>query len=76
MPQYEIMKLGTYLVQKGLLTQEQAQEALEEQQRRSSENPELLGPRFGRVAIDLGYISERPLERAFLDKTQEEMSSG
>lgn len=47
------IKLGDLLVKKGLITQEQLIISLDEQQR--------SGRKFGRVAIDLGFISEDKL---------------
>lgn len=62
------MKFGTFLVENQYLTQDQAEEVLEAQ--KFSKMPGDFKERFGRIAVNKGYISEERLRRAFLDKSR------
>lgn len=62
------MRIGTYLISKGLLTKRQAQEVLNEQ---ATEGPGLR-ERFGRIAVRRGFVTEQQMNHAFLQKEREE----
>ena len=62
------MRIATYLIDKGLLTVEQAQEVMTEQEKKGGG----LKDRFGRIAVNKGYISEKVLNKAVTDKEREE----
>jgi hypothetical protein len=63
-----LMRIGTYLVKKGLLTLDQANEIMREQSKRRGMSRE----RFGRIAVNKGYISEEAMTKAFLEKSRED----
>jgi hypothetical protein len=62
------MKLGSYLVKNGFLTLDQAKEVIAAQQGGQGVSKE----RFGRIAIKLGYISEKMLNRVVMQKEKQE----
>ncbi len=62
------MRLATYLIAKKLLTVEQAQLVLAEQEKQGSR----MHDRFGRIAVKKGYIKEADLNKAILAKEREE----
>ncbi len=62
------MRIATYLIDKGLLTVEQAQEVMTEQEKKGGG----LNDRFGRIAVNKGYITEKALNKAVTDKEREE----
>ncbi len=62
------LKLASYLIKKGLLSVEQAQDVLQEQSHSNGPGREM----FGRIAVRKGYISEKVLNRAVLEKEREE----
>jgi len=62
------MKLATFLIQKGLISVDQAQQIMKEQE--TMKGP--IKERFGRIAVKKGYISESALTRAILAKEREE----
>lgn len=64
------MKLATYLIQNGYLTVEQAQEVMQAQETSKKKKKE----RFGRIAVNKGFISEQRLNHAVLEKEREEFS--
>jgi hypothetical protein len=61
------MKLATWLVSKKLLTVEQAQKVMQEQEKQKG-----IHDRFARIAVTLGYISEGQLNRAVMAKEKDE----
>jgi hypothetical protein len=61
------MKLASWLVSKKLLTVEQAQKVMEEQEQSKG-----IRDRFGRIAVKMGYITEAQLNRAVLAKEKDE----
>jgi hypothetical protein len=61
------MKLATWLVSKKLITVEQAQRVMQEQQKQGG-----IHDRFGRIAVRLGYITEPQLDRAVMAKEKDE----
>jgi len=63
------MKLGTYLVKNGFISLDQAQKILEVQQKGDDGSNK---QRFGRIAINLGYLSEKMLNRIVLEKERKE----
>ena len=65
-PHAKDTRIAKYLVIKGLLTEEQAKEILKEQ----SKDP--LRARFGRIAVQKGYITEKALNTAMMEKYQSE----
>ncbi len=62
------LKLASYLISKGYITKEQAQEVIKEQEGKSGP----LRERFGRIAVKKGFITESALNRAILQKEREE----
>ncbi len=62
------MRLATYLIEKKLLTVEQAQEILAEQSRAGGRIHDM----FGRIAVKKGYITEAALNKAIVQKDREE----
>lgn len=67
----EKQKFGTYMVENGYLTKEQAIEVLNAQNIQD-ENPCEMNDRFGRIAVEKGFISEKKLREAFLNQAKEE----
>lgn len=65
------MRIGTYLIDQGLISKAQAQKVLEIQ----AQDPNVIKKRFGRIAIDQGFISEYQVSKAFLlqMKTEDSM---
>ena len=57
------MRIASYLIHKGLISLEQAQTIIKQQQ--SGEGPR---ERFGEIAVRLGFINEDVLERAVREK--------
>jgi hypothetical protein len=62
------MKLATWLVSKKLLTVEQAQKVMREQEIQTGN----LKDRFGRIAVKMGFITEAALNKAILAKDRDE----
>jgi uncharacterized protein YtpQ (UPF0354 family) len=62
------MKIGKYLIQKGLINQKQVDEVLKEQIKKDT----IFRNRFGRIAINKGFITEKMLNQAILEKYQTE----
>ncbi len=62
------MKLATWLVSHNLMTLDQANEVMREQKQQTGH----IRDRFGRIAVNKGYIAEEVLTRAYLDKEREE----
>jgi hypothetical protein len=62
------MKIASWLISHNLLTVDQANVVLAEQQKQSGHVKE----RFGRIAVNLGFISEAQLNSAYLAKEREE----
>jgi hypothetical protein len=65
------MKLATWLVSKKLLTVEQAQKVMREQEIQTGN----LKDRFGRIAVKMGFITEAALNKAILAKDKDEAES-
>ena len=63
----KIMKLASWLVSKKLLTVEQAQKVMQEQEKQKG-----IHDRFGRIAVNLGFITEAQLNRAVMAKEKDE----
>lgn len=64
----KLMKIGSYLIKNGFLTVDQAKVVMAEQAK--SGGPQKA--RFGRIAVNLGYISENVLNKAVLQKERQE----
>jgi hypothetical protein len=62
------MRLATYLIQKKLLTVEQAQEVLAVQEKQGNR----IHERFGRIAVKKGFISETDLNKAIMAKERDD----
>ena len=62
------MKIATYLIKNGYLSQDQAEKIIRIQQQMGSG----IKDRFGRIAINEGYISEKMLNKALLQKERGE----
>ncbi len=62
------MKLATWLVSKKLITIEQAQAVMQEQETQKGS----LKDRFGRIAVKRGFITEAALNKAILAKDKDE----
>jgi len=62
------MKLATWLVSKKLITVEQAQKVMREQEIQTGN----LKDRFGRIAVKMGFITEAALNKAILAKDKDE----
>jgi hypothetical protein len=62
------MRLATWLVSHKLLTLDQAQDVMRAQKEQTGH----IRDRFGRIAVNKGYISEEALTRAYLEKEREE----
>lgn len=62
------MKIGTYLVYKGFLNVKQAKTVLSEQNQMKG-----IKHRFGRIAIQKGYISENRLSEVMMTRYQSEI---
>jgi hypothetical protein len=65
------MKLATWLVSKKLITVEQAQKVMQEQETQKGN----LRDRFGRIAVKKGFITEAALNKAILAKDRDEAES-
>jgi len=61
------MKFGSFLVEKGFLSREQAIDILETQEKDDSK----LRPRFGRIAVDKDYLGEKEVNSAFMQYMKE-----
>ena len=57
------IRIGDYLVEQKLITQEQLMEVLAKQK-----EPENTGRRFGEMVVELGFISEISLSKALAAK--------
>ena len=64
----QYLKIGSYLVRKGLLNETQVKKILKLQQRNSG-----IHKRFGRIAVNLGYIKENVFHSNIITKYKEEM---
>ncbi len=62
------MRLATWLISHNLITLAQAHEVMRLQRKQTGH----IHDRFGRIAVNQGYISEETLTRAYLDKEREE----
>ncbi len=62
------MKIGKYLVSKGLLSVEEEKTVAAIQQKMSPEERE----RFGKIAVEVGYIKESMLKEAMKEKREKE----
>ena len=62
------MRLATWLVSHNLMTLDQAQEVMRWQREQTGR----IRDRFGRIAVNMGFISEETLTRAYLAKEREE----
>jgi len=62
------MRLATWLVSHNLMTLDQAREVMHWQQEQTGH----IRDRFGRIAVNMGFISEETLTRAYLAKEREE----
>ncbi len=62
------MRLATWLVSHNLLTLDQAHEVMRLQREQTGH----IRDRFGRIAVNKGFISEEALTKAYLDKEREE----
>jgi hypothetical protein len=62
------MKLASWLISRNLITVEQANAVMEEQKQQGGHIKE----RFGRIAVNLGFITEAQLNKACLDKERDE----
>jgi MSHA biogenesis protein MshE len=58
------IRLGDLLIQRGLLTEEELKQALEEQKR--------SGRKVGRIVVDCGYVTEEGIARALAGQLQAE----
>ena len=58
------MRPATWLVSHKLLTLDQAQDIMRAQKEQTGH----IRDRFGRIAVNKGYISEEALTRAYLEK--------
>jgi hypothetical protein len=63
------MKLATWLVSHKLMTVEQANTVMKEQEKQTGH----IKDRFGRIAIKMGFITEAQLNKAVLDKERDEL---
>ena len=68
MARHKRMRLATWLVSHHLLTLDQAHDVM----RAQKEQTGTIRERFGRIAVNKGYISEEALTRAYLEKEREE----
>ena len=67
----EYMRLGSYLIRKGLLDKKQVRKILDMQ------NPAHgVHTIFGRIAFEKGFIEEDELRRAIMEKFREEIVEG
>jgi hypothetical protein len=64
------MKLASWLVSRNLMTIDQANDVIAEQGRQAGR----IKDRFGRIAVQKGYITEATLNKACLDKERDEVS--
>ncbi len=64
----KVSKIGIYLLRKGLITQDQVNEVLSEQ----SKINDFTRSRFGRIAVNKGYITEHALNLAMMEKYESE----
>ena len=64
------MKLASWLISSKLMTVEQANAVMEEQKKQGGHIKE----RFGRIAVNMGFITEAQLNRACLEKEKEEIA--
>jgi hypothetical protein len=62
------MRLATWLVSHNLITLDQAHEVMREQKEQTGH----IRDRFGRIAVNKGYITEEALTKAYLAKEREE----
>ena len=62
------MRLATWLVSHNLMTLDQAREVMRLQQEQTGR----IRDRFGRIAVNMGFITEEVLTRAYLAKEREE----
>ncbi len=62
------MRLATWLISHKLLTLDQAHEVMRLQREQTGQ----IRDRFGRIAVNKGFISEEALTKAYLDKEREE----
>ena len=65
------MKLASWLISRNLMTVEQANAVMEEQKKQGGH----IKDRFGRIAVNMGFISEAQLNRACLEKERDEVGS-
>ena len=64
------MKLASWLVSHHLITLDQANDVMKHQGTQSGH----IKDRFGRIAVNMGYISEAALNKACLQKEREEVT--
>lgn len=62
------MRLATWLVSHNLMTLDQAREVMRWQREQTGR----IRDRFGRIAVNMGFITEEALTRAYLAKEREE----
>jgi hypothetical protein len=62
------MKLASWLVAHSLMTLDQANTVIAEQAKQTGH----IKDRFGRIAVNMGFITEAQLNKAALDKEREE----
>ena len=62
------MRLATWLVSHNLMTLDQAQQVMRWQREQTGR----IRDRFGRIAVNMGFITEEALTRAYLAKEREE----
>jgi hypothetical protein len=65
------MKLASWLISRNLMTVEQASAVMEEQKKQGGH----IKDRFGRIAINMGFITEAQLNRACLEKERDEVGA-
>jgi len=65
------MKLASWLISRNLLTVEQANAVMEKQKKQDGH----IKDRFGRIAVNMGFITEAQLNHACLEKERDEVGS-
>ena len=68
MKKYKKMRIATYLVNEGFLSLEQAKIVMDEQKKMNGN----FKNRFGRIAVNKGFINEHILNKALIQKEKYE----
>ncbi len=64
----KIIRMGEFMVKKNMLTQEQVNEIIKEQKKIK----DFTRLRFGRIAINKGYMTENAVNKFMMEKYEEE----